>query len=610
MLKRSKKILSILLLLSTMFNVFATPVLACQNRVEESTEGTEGTESFVSKKAYKLENDGEYKIELKVPGENETQSHDEVILMVDGSYSLDEEWPAMKKAILELGSSFLNGNGNTMLTLMAFGMGDNEVLTHVKEVNELENALGELPGTLLYGRSSTNCEAGFTGVMEYIENHDDNLNDVYVVYITDGRVNTDETPYTFYNWRENTWLFSSEKVIIEESIYYETLHIANGGNKSNAFISVFGEDANVETVLKTATEEQLNNWADLVWDAVYENAGLNKEGSYSVSDAERAFVDYDNKNNTHIQELFYYTLYKRSYPDKWTRTPEAGNKLAAMEKVKSLYMVDYDSYSSWMDTDITAENSQFIQANGIVGLIEALKDVIENLSKTTYNDIVVTDYMSKWVNLDLNSIAIVDDTTDTVIYTVQDGWLIDESERPTSKEEPVKIELVESEDYEDGGYAVKGNTNGDIYKLTWYVKNGTMLRSENYHLEYNVTMDTLEKNFKYGNSYPTNGNTTVTYVEANGNNVESNITVPKVKIEKDDNKEEVDKKDPIFKKDKKCKSHHKKCCHCNKCDDKGHDRKHHDDFDKYRPTTRKDAHDSLKHNIGSGNNKKQNCGCK
>ena len=70
--------------------------------------------------------------------------------MVDGSYSMGEEWPQMKETIIEIGKTILNGNGNTQLTLMAFGMGDNEVLTHVKGVNELEKSLGELPGTLLF----------------------------------------------------------------------------------------------------------------------------------------------------------------------------------------------------------------------------------------------------------------------------------------------------------------------------------------------------------------------------------------------------------------------------------------------------------------------------
>ena len=162
---------------------------------------------LASKNAYLMDEDiGKYRVELKVPGQDGNNKHDEVILMVDGSYSLDNEWPQMKETIIEIGKTVLNGNGNTQLTLMAFGMGDNEVLTHVKDVKDLERSLGELPGTLLYGRSSTNCEAGFTGVMEYINNHDESLNDAYVVYISDGRINTDETPHNFYNWRNNSWL--------------------------------------------------------------------------------------------------------------------------------------------------------------------------------------------------------------------------------------------------------------------------------------------------------------------------------------------------------------------------------------------------------------------
>ncbi|MBP3386949.1 MAG: Cys-Gln thioester bond-forming surface protein [Clostridia bacterium] len=113
-----------------------------------------------------------FEISIEVPGGGLDPKHDEIILMVDGSYSLDDEWPAMKEAIELIGKTVLNGNGNTQLTLMAFGMGDNVVLEHVKSVDDLVAALGVLPGTLLYGRSSTNCEVGFVGVAEYIKKHD------------------------------------------------------------------------------------------------------------------------------------------------------------------------------------------------------------------------------------------------------------------------------------------------------------------------------------------------------------------------------------------------------------------------------------------------------
>ena len=53
-------------------------------------------------------------------------------------------------------------------------------------VAELKNALPELPGGLLYGRSSTNCEAGFTGIERYVDAHDNTLNKVYYEEKTKG----------------------------------------------------------------------------------------------------------------------------------------------------------------------------------------------------------------------------------------------------------------------------------------------------------------------------------------------------------------------------------------------------------------------------------------
>ena len=47
-----------------------------------------------------------------------------------------------------------------------------------------------------------------------------------------------------------------------------------------------------------------------------------------------------------------------------------------------MYVVDYDGYTSWMDTGITSEKSTFIQSNGIAGLCEALSGALGELAKT------------------------------------------------------------------------------------------------------------------------------------------------------------------------------------------------------------------------------------
>ena len=63
-----------------------------------------------------------YRITVTVPGEDKENPYDEILIMVDGSYSLDQEWPYAKAGILEIGGMVLNGKNNVRLTLMAFGM--------------------------------------------------------------------------------------------------------------------------------------------------------------------------------------------------------------------------------------------------------------------------------------------------------------------------------------------------------------------------------------------------------------------------------------------------------------------------------------------------------
>ncbi len=513
MLRKVKTVISVVLAICMMSTaVFASQAISSDN--------------LVSKNAYVLdEQANSYKVQLSVPGVDGDDLHDEIILMVDGSYSGDKEWPLMKDAIISIGETVLNGSGNTQLTLMAFGMGDNEVLTHVTSAEDLSAAVGVLPGNLLYGRSSTNCEAGFTGVAEYIENHDETLNTAHVLFISDGGINTDETPYDFYNWKENTWLRWSVDTIIESNFAAECDAINEGANRSEAFISVFGKDSDVEEVAANATTEQLYQWSDKLWADVYAYSNLTAGTEYPVSEVERAFVKYDKEHNTYLQDNFYYALVGRSYPNKATRTPAAAAALASMEKVSSMYIIDNNATTAWMKN---IEGTEFIPAGSIAGIIDALEGTLTNLSKTPFNDVVVTDYMSKWVNLDVSTISIVNNKTGEVIYRYSDGWLVPAESRPTQDEMPVKVELVPQSDYSAGGTDVEGNTSGDIYKLTWKVKDGAMLRADSYHLEYTVYADVKENGFEFGKAYPANGNTTVYYTDVDGLAKSNEIDVPEI----------------------------------------------------------------------------------
>ena len=492
-----------------------------------------------------------FEINIEVPGGDAEVKHDEIILMVDGSYSMDNEWPAMKNAITEIGKTVLDGSGHTVLTLMAFGMGDNEVLVHVKTVDELVSALGELPGNLLYGRSSTNCEAGFTGVAEYIANHDESLGEVDVIFISDGNVNTDETPRAFdANWQ--TWT-KFGALTVAQAAFEGT--VTYGENLPAAFTAVFGDrfdGMTGEEILTAAftngevTDEEFLAFAEQLWTDVYAYSGLTRGEAYPVSDAERAFVKYDKENGSYIQDLFYYTTYKSAYVtygDRWTRTPAAAEALAAMDQVKNLYVVDYDGYTAWMDTGITNEKATFVQSDGIAGLLTALESTLEELSKTPYNDVVVTDYMSKWVLLDPVTIRVVDGNGNVIaVFDAEnspkdaDGnytaylykWV---GEALCENKAPIVLELVPESEYEAGGADVIGNVDGPIYRITWNLKDGPLMRNEAFKLQYEVIINTEEPGFEYDKDYPANGNTYAEYIDGNGEKNKVDIKVPEIVTE-------------------------------------------------------------------------------
>ena len=574
MRKHSKRIGAFLMSLLMSASMLCTPAFA----------------SEVGEKNAKLVSGSEdrYKITIDVPGKDGEKKHDEVILMVDGSYSGDSEWPAMKEAINSIGKALLDGSGNMQLTLMAFGMGDNEVLVQIKDADELAAALGELPGYLLRGVSSTNCEAGFTGVDEYINTHSD-LDESIVIYITDGGINTDETPRFFYNWREYAPNLANVRGYALDGVDEATLDEAIAAVMANktADVSVDeiddeesedeiddkesedeiddeesedeiddeeSEEKNIEKQNPNSrnisrqkinkddlTEEELNAVVDYLWAKVFEHSQMDINEDYPISEMERAFLQYDEDHNSQLRYSFLIAMKNSSldkYPNVWNRTYDSVFDLAGNEKVEALYLVRYqnDKRATWMpDAAAVSEddNIHYVKSDSISTLTDTLQGTLADLAKTPFNNVVVTDYMSKWVNLDPDTLEIVDNTTDNIIWSAEKGWLINEN-RPTTAEVPVEVELVNPADYEKGGADVIGNTSGEIYKLTWHVKDGAMLRVDNYTLQYEVTVDVDEAGFRYDVEYPANGNTDLYYDDEDGNPQKDEIDVPDVEVKEED----------------------------------------------------------------------------
>jgi len=477
-----------------------------------------------------------YEISLTTPG-NELKVHDEIIIMVDGSYSTDDDWTStIRPALLQVGEDILDGSGRTHITLMTFGIGDNVVVESARTMDEFNSKLPALPGGLLYGRSSTNCEAGFTGIERYINARANEIDNVYVVYISDGEVNTDETPYDFANWKNTTPICSTE-ALASIALEAEVIDVLNNPSltRSNAFNEIFGEKdlSDLNAFFDALTSDELLAYGDKLLAEVFAASGMDINQNQPVSMAERAFLDWQNNGHAQIEDFYYYLTYGNSAytcnkTNAATRAAAAGAALAANSKIRNIYLIDSNRSTDWMSSLDSNDKITFTAAGNMANLPAILAQNVSKFSITPYNDVVITDYMSKWVNFQMGTIKITDNSTGTVIYDeTNGGWQIN-ANRPTAQEVPVIVESVASSDYAGGGQNVIGNTSGTIYKLTWYVKDGAMLRSDNYTLSYKVSVDTKESGFSYSTTYPSNGLTTETFKTETGSFATNEIKIPTV----------------------------------------------------------------------------------
>lgn len=674
-MKKMKKVFTCVLILSMIMSFMSVPAFADDGAQDNPAPALPTAPEWPLLEGEKdaeliSRDDNSYEVTVKVPGGEGIKKYDEVVVMVDGSYSMDTEWDDMKEALVKIGDTVLNGSGSTKLSLMAFGMSPNVVFEDVNSSEEMEAELPELPGGLLYGRSSTNCHAAFIGLREYVEDvrakAGDKLNNVYVVFLSDGQVNQYAEPVEWYsaamklNPAYAAYAHSCEmdavlyggKTSSPESIeafgdaleetlsYYKTAtdgYIAfieaggnrndiNSGSKLNSMINKLtkqkseaeavladnpakiaaaeleleglianlpeGEDpelnegiiakkAEIEELKAAYTESEENlpvitvklsglndyvtytelyeacqnaklennptltraqYYVQLVWNAFYEATGRDKEELQPVHVMETAFLKYQESlgRKNHIEDAFYYTAATLPISNGSLNGPYAAKEAAALAgEVDGLYMVRYGNggRSGWM-TDI--EGTKFTQSSSISTLTSALEEALADLVLTPYNDVVITDYMSKWVNLRPETIKIVDREGNTVAEfdgansDVENGvykymWT---GTPLCAEKDPIVLEKAAPEDYAAGGSDVVGNTSGDIYKITWNVKDGPLYRADSYSLVYEVTVDTAEKGFKHNEDYPANGNTDLGYTDENSELKTNDIDVPDVTVPK------------------------------------------------------------------------------
>lgn len=554
--KRMCVLLMIVLLLLTAVQAFADSTLV----ISPATK----TNELINRK------ENQYRVKVNVPGQDGVGTHDEIILMLDASTSMNN-WDVVCDGIRDMASKVLDGSGRTVITLMTFGISDRVVADHIASMDELNRIIENSRNDLLKGRSATNCEVGFTAIGDYIRKHREvdygsRLDEVFVIYISDSQSNMSDEPLDWQNWMQHPERMAgkiSAEDYIKEIWAIECGRISAGYDPLPCTKRIIKDTAN-------ASMEELSVWIHELWKDVMEENGLvykrgNVYPAYPVSVMEKAFVDYairyNNADSYHdfefsgidIVNAFYYAIFgytqsnsyidcnsNKQYPGYANRAAVACRNLANLEKVEHIFLVGYrNAHKYWMNKDsgyspvkgevrvVNHQDVTFLNSNELGGLGKTIKLIAKDMIETPYNDVVITDYISKWVNFDPDSLTIYDGNKR--IYA-KGRWLVNAHNRPTSREVPVVCELVNPRNYSLGGPDVAGNMSGKIYKLTWYVKDGALLATDRYRLEYNVTVDTMEKGFVYGTDYPSNGKTYADYKDENDEERQYDISVPDVVV--------------------------------------------------------------------------------
>lgn len=508
------------------------------------------------KTAEPLAGPGEYEITVSVPGAVSTEGYNEVIVMVDASTSQSGNFENLKTMLLQLGKTILREDGSMRLTLMGFGFGPRTAVTFVRYSTMEERFALITQDDLMQGRSATNCEGAFAHIEEYINNSPDLL-ETFVIFTSDGGTNMDDTPIDFTTWTEHPeWYFQGWDVVTIASYIAGTHadYLVSGGKTLGALSKVYPEQcvrlelarATGDTETYSAIVDELYNaitadtasataFINAVWSCVFEEAGMTFAPGYlyPARQVEKAFIDYYRKYVGEDSGLFgsfcdsFYVLLMNlgySLPDhhskatKGARAAAACDRVSAMDKVKEVYLIGYSGTGvadkSWMNPDSTSyakvvngDNATYLSSKDYPALIQEVTTLGQSIAQTVYSNVTVTDPMSKWVDLDPDSIRIYLD--DTLIYQYGQGWLID---NPPTAEEPITITPY----------------GEDNYQITWKIKDGPLLYTDRYYLKYHVAVDETVDGFQSGAAYPANDPTKVTYTDENGNPQEEQVTVPDV----------------------------------------------------------------------------------
>jgi len=533
------------------------------------------------KEAIKNENKvGEYDINISVPGNEYITSGANVLFLMDASYSTDEEWQKMRKSVIDTATSLLSDTKNVnKVGLMTFGVASHLNIPLTSDINDFERVLPQDKGgsLLLPGRSATNIEGGLRGATEYLSSLGELAKDnkhTYVIFLTDGEANFNETKFNWYQiCLENTNYLNNHRnyildllsyaddvreldrvSFVNDMIKYVKTEYVNELNKNLETDIVITDEyldtLKITTISSELSKEKLNGMLDKCIEMLYTGIGydINNSEGYSISELENMFapVEYIDDANYKFNfdtYVFYSMLtYAKEYSLRnVTRSIEQGKLLNEYATVYTIgYNIwrpdalkimnpNYEGGTRWniYFTPNQLENhfsSKFYDANK-----DTVNGILDNIASqiiyTGYKNPVIVDYTSKWVNpMDINNDGIFDEKD---IIVTNDGEVVDDA--IVKVEKLSKQEIINSTDPE-----VKGNSNGDIYKITWSI-DGYLRSWDKFKLNYKVKVDTQEKDFVSGYEYKANGITTLTYDIIEFSNVWDNgelTTVEKI-IEED-----------------------------------------------------------------------------
>lgn len=463
------------------------------------------------------EDKDQYEITMSVPGKD-SKGYNEVILMIDASESMFGSINAFIAAIKQIGEGILNSNSKIRFTLMHFGI-SSSTLFSVNSMEDLEREINKLDyQTLRRWPTATNCENALLYIQEYLINSPD-LNKALVVFATDGAANKHEDPFYFYENRltlkyafkattmsgyvDAVFSYFSEIQAISD-LTLEMFPEVFKDLPENYTIKDIAGSATIKSALKEAMKandcERFKEWVNRFWAEAYENAGLDPTKAYPMSTVEKAMISaHKMESIVHFAAAIgFLNAPCGSKAFCGSKAQEVGELLAVMPQVEEFCFVDLGTYA-WIDNLDKAFDNVVVENGNTTNYVSKIVQYSNGFVQMPVNDPVITDPMSKWVNLEENSIRIYRDNIE--IWNESNGWLITEN-IPLSAGSPI---------------AVTQNPSTGKHIIEWRIKDGPLLLSDNYEMRYNVTVDTEAEGFCYNTIYPANNTTYIEFIDENGN---------------------------------------------------------------------------------------------